>query len=162
MYFDIANIFIWFKNYKTFLYTQIQWYFYTTRRMNCGYIIVEFRDGLQLIPAVWYNTDKQSCIWPSSHYETKLRIYTAIIRQEIPKNESDWEELSIKRIFGVADKWIIYSLIYIHMYMLLIIFFVLYKETYEKGLEKLVAVQDISNIKNDISSIELREKKNDA
>lgn len=38
-------------------------------------------------------------------------------------------------------------------------FFVLNKETYEKGLEKLVAAQDTSNIENDISSNELREKK---
>lgn len=71
--------------------------------MNCGYVIVEFHDGLQLIPSIWYNADKQSCIWPS-HCKTKLRINTAIIRQEIPKNESDWEELPVKRIFGVAGK----------------------------------------------------------
>lgn len=40
------------------------------------------------------------------------------------------------------------------------IFFVLNKETYEKGLEKLVAAQDTSNIENnDISSDELRKRK---
>lgn len=70
---------------------------------SCGFIIAEFQDGLQLIPAVWFNADKQTCIWPS-HYKTKLRINKAIIKQEIPQNESDWEELRIKRIFGVAGK----------------------------------------------------------
>jgi len=79
-------------------------YVHTIRRMNsCGFIIVEFHDGLQLIPAIWFNADKQSCIWPS-HYKTKLRINKAIIKQETPQNESDWEELPVKRIFGIASK----------------------------------------------------------
>ncbi|EFN74898.1 hypothetical protein EAG_09141, partial [Camponotus floridanus] len=50
------------------------------------FIIVEFHDGLQLIPAIWFNADKQTCIWPS-HYKTKLRINKAIIKQETPQNE---------------------------------------------------------------------------
>lgn len=37
---------------------------------SCGFIIAEFQDGLQLIPAVWFNADKQTCIWPS-HYKNK-------------------------------------------------------------------------------------------
>lgn len=42
------------------------------------------------------------------------------------------------------------------MYRLFI--FVLDKDTYEKGLEKLVTAQDTSNIENDISSDELRKR----
>lgn len=70
---------------------------------GCGFIIVEFHDGLQIIPSIWYNAHKKSCIWPSL-YQTKLRINKAIINQETPKNESDWEELHVKRMFGVAGK----------------------------------------------------------
>jgi hypothetical protein len=70
---------------------------------NCGFVIVEFADGLQLVPSLWYNADKRTCIWPS-HYKTKLRINSAIIRQELPKNEADWDELPVIRFFGVAGK----------------------------------------------------------
>lgn len=70
---------------------------------NDGFIIAEFDDGLQLIPAKWYNGDKQVCIWPS-HFKTKLRINKAIMTKEIPQEVCDWEELPIKRIFGIASK----------------------------------------------------------
>lgn len=70
---------------------------------GCGFIIVEFNDGLQIIPAIWFNADKQTCIWPH-HYKTKLGINKAIIKQETPHNELDWEEIPIKRMFAVAGK----------------------------------------------------------
>lgn len=70
---------------------------------DSGFLIAEFNDGLQLIPAIWFNADKQSCIWPG-HFKTKLRINKAIITKELPKEESDWENLKIKRIFGTAGK----------------------------------------------------------
>lgn len=59
---------------------------------------------------------------------------------------------------------IIYIILYINIFIIIylyyiLIFFVLNKETYEKGIEKLVAAQDTSNVENsDISSNELREK----
>ncbi|XP_025262923.1 uncharacterized protein LOC112637409 [Camponotus floridanus] len=101
---------------------------------DSGFIIAEFDDGLQLIPTIWFNAEKQSCIWPG-HFKTKFRINKAIITKEIPQEEFDWDELPIKRIFGTAD-------------------------TYEKGMEKLVLAQDTSNIENtEISSNELKEIK---
>lgn len=68
---------------------------------NKKFIIVEFSDGLQIIPARWLNTTKETCIWPS-HFKTQRRINTAIITEEMPKQLCDWEELPLKRIFGSA------------------------------------------------------------
>ncbi|XP_070166256.1 uncharacterized protein [Polyergus mexicanus] len=94
------------------------------------FIIAEFNDGLQLISALWYNADKKSCIWPS-HFKSKFRINKAIITGEMLQNNSEWDELAIKRIFSKAG-------------------------TYEEGMGKLVLAKDTSNI--DMSSDELREQ----
>lgn len=40
---------------------------------NKKFIIVEFSDGLQIVPAIWLNGSKQICIWPS-HLKTQQRI----------------------------------------------------------------------------------------
>ncbi|XP_071577867.1 uncharacterized protein [Temnothorax nylanderi] len=100
---------------------------------NKKYIIVEFDDGLQLIPAAWFNADTFSSIWPS-HFNTKLRINKAIITREMPQQRTDWEEISIKKVFGTAN-------------------------TYAEGIEKLSLAEDTSNVDEaGISSNELRER----
>ncbi|KAM0734810.1 hypothetical protein ACS0PU_011629 [Formica fusca] len=100
---------------------------------NKKFIIVEFSDGLQIIPARWLNTTKETCIWPS-HLKTQRRINTAIITGEMLKEQCDWEELPLKRIFGSAD-------------------------TYEKSMEKLILAQDTSNVDDTgMSSEEIRER----
>jgi len=70
---------------------------------NDTFIIAEFHDGLQLIPATWYNADNLSSIWPT-HFKTKLRINKAIMTKEMPREKSDWEVLPIKKVFGTASK----------------------------------------------------------
>lgn len=64
-----------------------------------NYIIMEFNDGLQMIPAAWFNKDTLSSIWPS-HFKTKLRINKAILTREMPREKSDWEEIPVKRVSG--------------------------------------------------------------
>lgn len=89
------------------------------------FIIVEFHDGLQVIPSIWCNADKSSCIWPS-YMKTKYRINKAILTKEIPREMSDWEELPIKRIFGGASKNFIYMnyhlicVIVVYMFLLIL------------------------------------------
>jgi len=84
---------------------------------DSGFIIAEFDDGLQLIPTIWFNSEKQSCIWPG-HFKTKFRINKAIITKEMPQEEFDWDELPIKRIFGTAGKMnCIFLSMYVHIYM---------------------------------------------
>jgi len=70
---------------------------------NKKYVIAEFDDGLQLIPAIWFNANTSSSIW-SSHFKTKFRINKAIVTREIPQHKSDWKELPIKKVFGIASK----------------------------------------------------------
>lgn len=69
---------------------------------NIIYMIVEFSDGLQIVPAKWLNNIKETCIWPS-HFKTQLRINKAVITGEMPKERCDWQELEVKRIFGSAS-----------------------------------------------------------
>ncbi|KYN21194.1 hypothetical protein ALC57_06436 [Trachymyrmex cornetzi] len=76
-----------------------------------AFIIAEFDDGLQLIPELWYNTVKKSCIWPS-HFKSKFRINKAIMTREMPQNNVEWDELQIKRIFGKAGKNVLIFEIY--------------------------------------------------
>lgn len=76
---------------------------YQSKMDSNAYIIAEFNDGLQLIPALWYNADTNSSIWPS-HFKSKIRINKAIVSREMPKNTYEWEELPIKRIFSKAGK----------------------------------------------------------
>ncbi|KMQ86083.1 hypothetical protein RF55_15045, partial [Lasius niger] len=99
---------------------------------NEKYIVVEFEDGLQLIPATWFNADTNESIWPSN-FKTKLRINKAIIMREMPKDKSDWELLSIKKVYGIAN-------------------------TYEEGMQKLILAEETSNIDTNSSSNELKEK----
>lgn len=70
---------------------------------NSQYIVAEFHDGLQVIPAIWFNADASSSIWPS-HLKTKLRINKAILAREMPLENSDWEELHVKKVFAVTSK----------------------------------------------------------
>lgn len=79
---------------------------YYTEMASSKFIIAEFHDGLQLIPTAWYNADYSTSIWPS-HFKTKFRINKAIIMKEMPREKSEWEELSVKKVFGVASKYVI-------------------------------------------------------
>jgi len=65
---------------------------------NEKYIIAGFNDGLQLIPAAWFNADTLSSIWPS-HFKTKFRINKAIITREMPREKSDWKVTTSKESF---------------------------------------------------------------
>lgn len=100
--------------------------------MDNEYIIAEFNDGLQLIPAIWFNADTSSSIWPN-HFKTKFRINKTIITRKMPREKSDWDVLSVKKVFGIAN-------------------------TYEEGMQKLILAEDTSNIETNISSNELKEK----
>lgn len=68
-----------------------------------SYMIVEFNDGLQLIPDIWFDAENFSSIWPSN-FKTKLRINKAIVTREMPRKKSDWDVLPIKKVFGFASK----------------------------------------------------------
>ncbi|XP_070167966.1 uncharacterized protein [Polyergus mexicanus] len=63
---------------------------------NRGFIVVEFSDGIQVIPKIWLQSE-DVCKYPS-HFKTDLRLRKAIEKEEIPN--SDWPSFKINRIFG--------------------------------------------------------------
>jgi len=64
------------------------------------YAIVEFEDGLQVIPNNWFNTDLSKAIWPT--FINNKRYYKAVQLMEEPK--STWQKHSIKKIYGTCGK----------------------------------------------------------
>ncbi|XP_011858997.1 PREDICTED: uncharacterized protein LOC105556509 isoform X2 [Vollenhovia emeryi] len=104
-----------------------------TQMDDTRYIVAEFKDGLQLIPALWFNGDTSTSIWPS-HLKTKQRINKAIMTREVPKEHTDWEELPVNKVFGTASN-------------------------YAEGLQKLCLAEDTSNVdETGMSSSEIRER----
>lgn len=53
---------------------------------NKKFVIVEFSDGLQIVPAKWLSTNNKTCIWPS-HFKTQIRLNKAIMTEEMPKED---------------------------------------------------------------------------
>ncbi|XP_036145359.1 uncharacterized protein LOC118646475 [Monomorium pharaonis] len=63
---------------------------------NKKYVIVEFKDGLQIIPTIWLTSDLKRAKWPKN-YITNKRYDKAVKNMEEP--ESTWEEYPIMKIF---------------------------------------------------------------
>lgn len=64
------------------------------------YSIVEFEDGLQIIPNNWFSEDLKKAFWP--HYTSNKRYDTAVKLMEQP--ESTWLEHPVSKIFGTFCK----------------------------------------------------------
>ncbi|XP_071576472.1 uncharacterized protein [Temnothorax nylanderi] len=60
------------------------------------YAVVEFMDGLQVIPTNWLSQDRRSALWPNF---TNNKSYDKAIKTMIDP-ESTWASHSIKKIFG--------------------------------------------------------------
>ncbi|XP_036140349.1 uncharacterized protein LOC118644825 [Monomorium pharaonis] len=63
---------------------------------NKKYVIVEFKNGLQIIPMIWLTSDLKRAKWPKN-YITNKRYDKAVKNMEKP--ESTWEEYPIMKIF---------------------------------------------------------------
>lgn len=65
--------------------------------MSIGaFIVVEFLDGIQVIPKIWMCSDNH-CKYPS-RYKNDKRIRKAVEKEEKPN--FDWPSFKIIRIFG--------------------------------------------------------------
>lgn len=62
------------------------------------YSVVEFSDGLALVPSVWL-TEKDKCIYPS-HIKSQSRLNKAILEQQLPSEGEDWNEHTVIRTYG--------------------------------------------------------------
>lgn len=71
--------------------------------------IVEFKDGIHLIPTSWIYNDNKTCYWP--YHKKQNKINQAICNEERPDNDK-WLSYEILRIFGTAGIYLYF--IYFH------------------------------------------------
>lgn len=64
------------------------------------YSIVEFEDGLQMIPTSWLIRDKNAAFWPQ--FTSHARFIKAVQKKILP--EDNWPVYNIKKILGTASK----------------------------------------------------------
>jgi len=67
------------------------------------YSIVEFPDGLQIVPSCWINTHQNESIWPS-RVKSQYTLDKLLTKGELPSKIDTWDICKIKRIFGSAGK----------------------------------------------------------
>ncbi|EFN75026.1 hypothetical protein EAG_00198, partial [Camponotus floridanus] len=63
------------------------------------YAIVEFKDGLQIVPATWLSSDLQKSKWPR-HYISNDRYDKAVKLMEVP--DCTWEEHTVLKIYATS------------------------------------------------------------
>lgn len=64
------------------------------------YVIVEFEDGLQIVPSNWLSKDLTRAVWPN--FTNNNRYYKAVKEMEEP--HSTWLEHKIIKIYGTYCK----------------------------------------------------------
>lgn len=68
---------------------------------NKRFVVVEFQDGLQIIPTTWLTSDLKRAKWPNC-YISYNRYDKAVKNMEEP--QSTWEEHPIVKIFATCCK----------------------------------------------------------
>lgn len=61
--------------------------------------IVEFHDGLHVIPFSWLTDDNKTAYWPP--YEDPIKMCRAVVNMETPVKDK-WELLKVLAILGSA------------------------------------------------------------
>lgn len=84
------------------------------------YSIVEFEDGLQLIPTSWLTKNKSAAYWPQI---TSYARFTKAVKERMQYNDS-WILYDVKRVLSTAN-------------------------TYEKGCTKLKKAEFTSDINSE-------------
>jgi len=78
-----------------------------------AYKIVEFNDGIQLVPNNWLSSDGYSSYWPPSSYN-QIKINKSIANNCEPNIET-WSIHSVLRIFGSSDITFIVTFIILNL-----------------------------------------------
>lgn len=63
--------------------------------------VVEFPDGLQIVPSCWIDKDKNECIWPG-YIKSQYTLDRLLTKAIVPDETVKWDICRIKRIFGSA------------------------------------------------------------
>lgn len=69
------------------------------------YSIVEFSDGLQIVPSCWINKYENESLWPS-HVKSQNTLDKLLHKSVLPSKTETWDTCKIKRIFCSAGKFI--------------------------------------------------------
>lgn len=64
------------------------------------YAIVEFTDGVELIPLCWITEDKKHAYWPSTTKKDNIRKYV----QRCTVKMDNWQKYKITKILATASK----------------------------------------------------------
>lgn len=64
------------------------------------FTLVEFEDGLQVVPNNWIQKERNECWYPN--YRTDKDVDKAIKTRQTPRD--NWSSHPIKRIFGIYGK----------------------------------------------------------
>lgn len=73
-----------------------------SQRMEGLWSIIEFEDGLEMIPSSWLTENKNAAYWPQL---TSQRFLKAVKKCISP--EKDWSLCRVKRILATASKYYI-------------------------------------------------------
>lgn len=66
--------------------------------------VVEFPDGLQIVPSCWINGPQNESTWPS-HIKSQYTLDKLLTKAVVPSDSSKWEICKINRFFGSAGKF---------------------------------------------------------
>lgn len=116
------------------------------------YSIVEFEDGLQMIPSSWLTENKTAARWPQF---TSHARFTKAVQKRI-SYENSWPLYDVKRILATASKYTYINKTNIFCVWICAHFLIIWNidkvfvlETYEKGLLKLKKAEFISDINSE-------------
>ena len=77
-----------------------------------NFSIVEFADGMQIIPSNWMDADGQRSIWPS-HIKNLYSLNRTIMNGIVPVDRDKWEKWDIVRVVCLSRYiYFIISIIY--------------------------------------------------
>lgn len=107
------------------------------------YAVIEFSDGIQLVPLSWVMEDKKHCRWPNY---TKINQFNQSVRYREPASES-WSLHPIKRIMAKTSEYIVYMIKISEIYIYTNDYYISsITVNYDKGLDKLKAAEILSDL----------------
>ncbi|XP_011883738.1 PREDICTED: uncharacterized protein LOC105570895, partial [Vollenhovia emeryi] len=74
-----------------------------TSKSSKIYIIVEFDDGLAIVPSCWLNESEMKCAYPTFRNPTKIK--KAVALQLLPEDNLNWKKYDVLRIFYRTDSY---------------------------------------------------------
>lgn len=67
-----------------------------------AYTILQFHDGLAIVPSHWLNDDETKCAYPT--FQDPAKIKKIVASQLFPKDNSNWKMYDVLRIFYIKSK----------------------------------------------------------